>query len=96
MKPDEKFSRDTLAKYCTQGFLQRSYDDTDIDYDPVIMGQDYNAEWTKTLIVSKATPGREKIYRVSFQTDAKHNSHNIVVTMAKEDREWKIEDVTDN
>ncbi|GAA4469655.1 hypothetical protein GCM10023093_29490 [Nemorincola caseinilytica] len=95
-EPNEQFSRDTLMKYCTRGFLARSYDDTDIDYDPVISGQGYDTKWTRTLTVTKATQGREKEYRVSYQTDAQHNSHNIVVTMAKEDGEWKIDDVVDN
>ncbi len=90
-------SKDTLEKYCTRAFLQKIYSDTDIDYDPIISGQDFDKEWVKTLTVTKATAKRDKIYRVSFLWDAKEmKSHNIVVTMGKEAGKWKIDYVQDN
>jgi len=92
----EAVSRDTMEKYCTKAFLKNSYDDTDIDYDPVLSAQDCDKEWVTTLTVTKATQTREKSYRVSFLLDKENKSHNIVVTMGKEKGAWKIDHVQDN
>jgi len=89
--------KDTLEKYCTSAYLDRIAHDTDIDYDPILSSQDYDKKWVNTLTIAKATAGREKIYRVSFLTDEKKKiSHNIVVTMGKEDGLWKIDYVQAN
>jgi hypothetical protein len=90
-------SKDTLAKYCTERYLEKFYNDSDIDYDPIISAQDFDKKWVNTLTIAKATAGRDKIYRVSFLTDEKNKiSHNIVVTMGKEDGAWKIDYVQAN
>ncbi len=92
-----KVSADTLEKYITAAYRERIASDSELDYDPILSAQDYDKKWVNTLTVSKATAGREKIYRVSFLTDEKEKiSHNIVVTMNKEHGEWKIDYVEAN
>lgn len=92
-----KVSADTLEKYITAAYRERIAGDSELDYDPLLSAQDYDKKWVNTLTVSKATAGREKIYRVSFLTDEKEKiSHNIVVTMNKENGEWKIDYVEAN
>ncbi len=86
-----KVSADTLEKYITAAYRERIATDSELDYDPLLSAQDYDKKWVNTLTISKATAGREKIYRVSFLTNEKEKiSHNIVVTMNKEHGEWKI------
>jgi hypothetical protein len=92
-----KVSADTLEKYITTAYRERIASDSELDYDPLLSAQDYDKKWVKTLTISKATAGREKIYRVSFLIDEKEKiSHNIVVTMNKEHGEWKIDYVEAN
>ncbi len=92
-----KVSADTLGKYITTTYRERIAADSELDYDPLLSAQDYDKKWVNTLTISKATAGREKIYRVSFLTDEKEKiSHNIVVTMNKEHGEWKIDYVEAN
>jgi hypothetical protein len=97
-KDGKTTSSDSLKKYCTEFFLTTVVNDTDLDYDPILSRDDkFNKEWVNTLMVTKATEKRDKIYRVSFLTDTKEmKSHNMVVTMGKEDGEWKIDYVKDN
>lgn len=92
-----KLSADTLEKYITAAYREQIAGDSELDYDPLLSAQDYDKKWVNTLTVSKATAGREKIYRVSFLTNEKEKiSHNIVVTMNKEHGEWKIDYVEAN
>lgn len=92
-----KVSADTLKKYITTAYRERIATDSELDYDPLLSAQDYDKKWVNTLTISKATAGREKIYRVSFLTNEKEKiSHNIVVTMNKEHGEWKIDYVEAN
>jgi len=89
--------KDSIEKYCTRSFAKTFLHNSDIDYDPITSTQDYDKNWTNSLMISKATQDRQKIYRVSFLTDDKEKiSHNIVVTMGKEGGEWKIDLVKDN
>jgi hypothetical protein len=89
--------KDSIEKYFTKSFIKDFIQATDLDYDPITSTQDYDKQWVNSIMVSKATQDRQKIFRVSFLTDDKEKiSHNIVVTMGKEQGEWKIDLVKDN
>lgn len=88
--------KDSIEKYRTKSFIKTFLHNPELDYDPITSTQDYDKSWTNSIMVSKATQDRQKIYRVSFLIDDKEKiSHNIVVTMGKEHGEWKIDLVKD-
>lgn len=84
-------SRDTLEKYCTRRFLEHSYADTTLDFDPLTSDDRCKAEWAKTVMVMQAHEGTQKEYRISYLTDKQYNSHNFMVILGKENKEWKID-----
>jgi hypothetical protein len=86
---------DTLKQYCTKSFLKNSFHDSALDYDPLLSAEKFNKFWATNIMTGRLEDSRVKMYRVSFQTDKQFHSHNIAVTLAKENGLWKIDYVKD-
>ncbi len=84
-------NEDSLNLYCTKSFLKNSFQDSALDYDPLLSAEKYSDYWATNIMTGRLEDSRIKMYRVSFQTDKHFHTHNIAVTLAKEKGRWKID-----
>ena len=88
--PIKPFSEDTLKRYCCKAFLHKEKVAKDLDADPVLLVQDYDSDWVRTMQIQKTGTGAAPKYQLCFRDNYKHERICMTIYLKKEEGHWKI------
>jgi hypothetical protein len=88
---DQKTINSLKSKYCTSRLLNKIKIE-DLDYDPFLNAQDCDAEWLKTLTITRDSR-KPNFYIISFVDNLSNKKNYIRLSVIKEKDTYKIDTI---